>query len=113
MLAHIAPAVHVYGIAVTDVVIAIDRKARICQIVHEFVVTVDIFRKTVGNLQRCAYRAFGLTDADFINIGFGKDKEVLRRTRNSLIEKKMVFFKKGGVGKKSQYKLNRKKNGKN
>ena len=52
---------------------------------------------------------FGLTDADFINIGFGKDKEVLRRTRNSLIEKKMVFFKKGGVGKKSQYKLNRKK----
>ena len=56
---------------------------------------------------------FGLTDADFINIGFGKDKEVLRRTRNSLIEKKMVFFKKGGVGKKSQYKINRKKNGKN
>ena len=52
---------------------------------------------------------FGLTDQDFINIGFGKDKEVLRRTRNSLVEHGMILFKKGGVGKKSQYKLNRKK----
>ena len=51
---------------------------------------------------------FGLTDADFINIGFGKDKEVLRRTRNSLIDKKWICFKKGAVGYKSQYKLNRK-----
>ena len=50
---------------------------------------------------------FGLTDADFINIGFGKDKEVLRRTRNSLIEKGQICFKKGAVGHKSQYRLNR------
>lgn len=53
---------------------------------------------------------FGLTDEDFINIGFGKDKEVLRRTRNTLIGRGMISFKKGRVGKKSQYKLNRKKN---
>lgn len=52
---------------------------------------------------------FGLTDNDFIEIGFGKDKEVLRRTRNSLIQRGFIFYKKGGLGKKSQYKFNRKK----
>jgi len=53
---------------------------------------------------------FGLTDADFINIGFGKNKIVLRRTRNSLIERKLICFKKGAVGYKSQYMINRNKN---
>ena len=49
---------------------------------------------------------FGLTDQDFINIGFGKDKEVLRKTRNSLIEMGIIQFKKGSFGKKSSYLLN-------
>lgn len=48
---------------------------------------------------------FGLTDEDFINIGFGRDKVVLRKTRNSLIEKRFISFKKGAFGKKSQYKF--------
>lgn len=52
---------------------------------------------------------FGLTDEDFINIGFGKNKTVLRKTRKSLVEKGMISFKRGVLGKKSQYKLNRKK----
>ena len=52
---------------------------------------------------------FGLTDDDFINIGFGRDKVILRKTRNSLIERGWISFKKGAFGKKSQYKLNRKK----
>lgn len=51
---------------------------------------------------------FGLTDQDFINVGFGKDKVVLRNTRNSLVEKGMILFNKGCFGKKSQYKFNRK-----
>lgn len=50
---------------------------------------------------------FSLTDDDFINVGFGRDKAVLRRTRKSLVEKEMISFKRGGVGEKSQYKLNR------
>ena len=49
---------------------------------------------------------FGLTDQDFIDIGFGKDKEVIKRTRNSLIEKGIISFKKGSFKNKSQYKLN-------
>lgn len=52
---------------------------------------------------------FGQTDDDFINIGFGKNKQVLRKTRNALVEKGLIFFKRGSVGKKSLYKLNRTK----
>lgn len=53
---------------------------------------------------------FSLTDDDFINVGFGKNKVVLRRTRNALLEKGWIDFQRGAVGKKSLYKLNRKKN---
>jgi hypothetical protein len=52
---------------------------------------------------------FGQTDDDFINIGFGKNKQVLRKTRNALIEKNLIFFKRGKVGSKSEYKINRNK----
>ena len=53
---------------------------------------------------------FSLTDEDFIEkMGFGKDKVVLRKTRNSLIERGWISFKRGIAGKKSSYKLNRKK----
>lgn len=52
---------------------------------------------------------FGLSDQDFIDIGFGKNKVVLRKTRNSLIEKGWISFNKGSFNKKSQYKINRKK----
>ena len=52
---------------------------------------------------------FGLTDEDFINVGFGKNKVVLRKTRKSLLEKEMICFKRGVLGKKSQYKMNRPK----
>ena len=52
---------------------------------------------------------FGLTDQDFIDIGFGKDKVVLRKTRNSLIDRGWLSFKKGSFGKKSEYKFNRSK----
>lgn len=52
---------------------------------------------------------FGLTDEDFINVGFGKNKTVLRKTRKSLVEKGMISFKRGVLGKKSQYMFNRKK----
>ena len=50
---------------------------------------------------------FGLTDDDFINIGFGRDKEVIKRTRNSLIDKGYIEFKGGSFKNKSQYKINR------
>lgn len=50
---------------------------------------------------------FNLTDADFIRIGFGKNKIVLRQTRNSLIDQRIILFEKGGVGQKSKYKINR------
>ena len=52
---------------------------------------------------------FNLTDDDFIKMGFGKNKVVLRKTRNSLIERGWISFKRGIAGKKSSYKLNRKK----
>lgn len=55
---------------------------------------------------------FSLNDEDFIDIGFGKNKVVLRRTRNSLIDKGILEFKKGSFDKKSQYKLTHKMNGK-
>ena len=53
------------------------------------------------------YEWFGLTDEDFINIGFGRSKEIIRRTRNSLIDKGMIAFQRGSVGEKSQYMINR------
>lgn len=46
---------------------------------------------------------FGVIDDDFINIGFGKDKRILRETRDSLIAKGQIQYKKGGPGHKSQY----------
>ena len=52
---------------------------------------------------------FGLTEEDFVNVGFGKNKTVLRKTRKSLVEKGLISYKRGVLGKKSQYKLNRKK----
>lgn len=52
---------------------------------------------------------FGLTEEDFVNVGFGKNKTVLRKTRKSLVEKGFISYKRGVLGKKSQYKLNRKK----
>ena len=50
-------------------------------------------------------KSFGLVDADFIRIGFGKDKEVLRRTRNNLISRGLIEFKQGGRGVKSRYRI--------
>lgn len=50
---------------------------------------------------------FGLTDQDFIDVGFGKDKVNLRKTRNSLIDKGYIEFNRGSFGKKSQYKFKR------
>lgn len=50
---------------------------------------------------------FGLTDQDLIDTGFGRDKVILRKTRNSLIEKGWISFKKGAFDKKSQYKINK------
>lgn len=52
---------------------------------------------------------FELVDEDFINIGFGRDKVVLRQTRNSLIERGWIEFKRGGNGVKSKYRINRNK----
>ena len=52
---------------------------------------------------------FGLTEEDFVNIGFGKNKAVLRKTRKSLIEKGFISYKRGVLGKKSQYMFNRTK----
>lgn len=46
---------------------------------------------------------FYLTDDDFIDAGFGKDKVKLRKTRNSLVEKGLIAFNRGGFGKKSKY----------
>ena len=53
---------------------------------------------------------FGLTDQDFIDVGFGKNKAVLRKTRNSLVERGYIEFKPGKFEKKSQYKFKRRKN---
>ena len=51
---------------------------------------------------------FGLADDDLINVGFGKDKVILRRTRRSLVEKEIIAFKRGAAYKKSMYKILRK-----
>lgn len=51
---------------------------------------------------------FCLTIEDLFNIGFGKNKTVLRKTRKSLIEKGLIEYIKGISGKKSKYKIIRK-----
>ena len=51
---------------------------------------------------------FSLTDEDFIHVGFGKDKQVIRSTRKKLLERQWISFKRA-AGKKSLYKLLRKK----
>lgn len=56
---------------------------------------------------------FGLTEEDFVNVGFGKNKTVLRKTRKSLVEKGLISYKRGVLGKKSQYKFNRIKGNEN
>lgn len=52
---------------------------------------------------------FTLTDQDLIDIGFGKDKEILRKTRKSLIEKGYIEYQPGKFKTKSQYRFKRKK----
>lgn len=51
---------------------------------------------------------FNLTDDDFVEkMGFGKNKVVLRKTRDSLIDRGCISFKRGVYGNKSSYKINR------
>ena len=52
---------------------------------------------------------FSVSNKEFINIGFGKNKSRWKKYRDSLIERRWISYKEGGKGKKSQYRINHKK----
>ena len=56
----------------------------------------------------CSGEWFCLTDKDFINAGFGSDKRRWKKYRDSLIQRGWITYEKGGPGRKSRYKFNRK-----
>lgn len=52
---------------------------------------------------------FYVTDKDFMDAGFGTNKARWKKYRDSLIQRGWIEYEKGGPGKKSRYRFNRKK----
>ena len=46
-----------------------------------------------------------VSNDEFISIGFGKDKRILKETKDSLVSKGFIEYKKGVNKNKSQYKI--------
>lgn len=56
---------------------------------------------------------FSVSNKEFINIGFGSCKSRWKKYRDDLIGRKWISYKEGGPGRKSQYRINHKKDDNN
>ena len=57
----------------------------------------------------CSDDWFCVCDTDFINAGFGRNKNRWKKYRDSLVQRGWIEYIKGGPGRKSKYRINRKK----
>ena len=69
-----------------------------------------LFLLDCENRYNCCDDWFCITDEDFIKAGFGKNKTRWKKYRDKLVRIGWIDYEKGGPGKKSKYRMRRKKN---